>query len=177
MFVKSTLEVPAPTDQVAPPILDSPSHWLRPLLVVSRAQSRLLRAEVGVDLSPRFGRVRLEVHTPTTYKDATFLPFHVHVEDAEEWATFDNVLTAAWLGDWRTQLALEGCYPHTNWMTPRDQSLLHRVVEAVTRQLLTAVAVELTERRNGASFLECAVRPSQPAPAAGTTRPQWPGKP
>lgn len=159
MFVKSTLELPVPMDQVTPAILNTPSHWLRPLLVVSRAQSRLLRAEVGADLSPRFGRVRLEVHTPTACGDTAFLPFHVHVEDAEEWATFDNVLTAAWLGDRRTQLALEGCYPRTNWMTPRGQSLLHRVVEAVNRQLLTAVAVELTERRNGPS-LQCTVRPS-----------------
>lgn len=177
MFVKSTLEVPVPVDQVTPAMLNTPSHWLRPLLIVSRAQGRLLRAEVGADLAPRFGRVRLEVHTPAAYTDTVFLPFHVHVEGAEEWATFDDVLTAAWLGRSRTQLALEVCYPQTSWMTPRGQSLLHRVVEAVARQLLTAVAVELTELRHGPAASKYGVRPTLSLREAGTTCAQWPGKP
>lgn len=149
MFVKSTLELPVPLDRVTPALLTAPSDWLRPLLVVCRAQGRLLRAEMGVELTPRFGRVRLEVLTSSTHGDTVFLPFHVHVQGGEQWAAFDNVLEAARIGDRRTRLAFEGCYPHPRWMTPRGRSLLHRVVEAVSRQLLTAVAVELTERRHG----------------------------
>src|ERR671934_2048645 len=146
MFVKTTLELRFDLDHVAPAMLSNPTQWLRPLLVESRAQGRLLRAEAGADLAPRFGGVQLAVDPPEVYEDIASLPFHTRVEGGEQWATFGNLLTAGWSGRRRTRLVLETQYGPTTWMSASDQKLVHRVMDRVTRSLLTGIAAELAER-------------------------------
>src|SRR5437764_7110208 len=106
MFVKTMLELRFDMDHVAPAMLSTPAQWLRPLLVEGRAQGRLLRAEAGADLAPRFGLVQLDVDPPAVYDDIASLPFRTRVEGGEQWATFGNLLTAGWLGRRRTRLVL-----------------------------------------------------------------------
>jgi hypothetical protein len=146
MFVKTTLELPFDVDHVTPAMLDAPAQWLRPLLVEGRAHGRLLRAEAGADLAPRFGRVQLDVDAPAVYEDVTSLPFHTCVDGGEQWATFGNLLAAGWSGRRRTWLVLDTQYGPTTWMSVPDQQLVHRVMVCVTRSLLTGIAAELAER-------------------------------
>lgn len=146
VFVKASLEVPITLDRISAEMLRSPRDWLLPLIIENRAHSRLLRAELGADLAPRPGRVRLDVEPPVLFADRTAVPFRVRVEDAERWASFDNVLTASWFGEVRTQLAFECQYEQPTWLTLREQTLLHQVGEASSRHFLGTVAAELTER-------------------------------
>ena len=146
MFVKTALELPFDMDHVTPAMLSTPAQWLRPLLVEGRAQGRLLRAEAGADLAPRFGGVQLAVDPPAVFEDAASLPFHTRVEGGEQWTTFGNLLTAGWLGRRRTRLVLETQYGPTTWMSARDQKLVHWVMVCVTRCFLTGIAAELAER-------------------------------
>lgn len=151
MFVKSSFEIPFAMDDVTPPLRRSPTRWLHPLLLESRAQGRLLRAEIGADVSPQFGRVRLDMDDVAVFGDTTTLPFHARVQDGEAWAAFDWIMSASWLGERRTQLSLQGRYPQPSWMSHRHQTLLHRTVECQTRLLLVTVAAELSERAHTAS--------------------------
>jgi hypothetical protein len=146
MFVKTALELRFDLDHVAPAMLSNPTQWLRPLLVESRAQGRLLRAEAGADLAPRFGGVQLVVDSPAVYEDLASLPFHTRVEGGEPWTTFGNLLTAGWLGRRRTRLVLATQYGPTAWMSAPDQKLVQWVMVCVTSNLLTGIAAELAER-------------------------------
>ncbi|MBO0731300.1 MAG: hypothetical protein J2P57_18730 [Acidimicrobiaceae bacterium] len=115
------------------------------------SRRRLLRVELGADLAPRHGRVWLDLEHPALLGDTAVIPFRVRVDDAERWASFDNVLTASRFGDSRTQLAFECQYGQPTWLSLREQTLLHRVGEASCRQLLASVAAELTERVHASS--------------------------
>jgi hypothetical protein len=145
VFVKCSRELPFTLSRVKAEMLSSPASWLQPLVVDAGAQGRLLRAEVG-PAAASFGRLPLEVGLPFVSGGTASTPFHVRVEGGEPWAPFDGLLTAAWFGDWSTQLVLEGQYEQPAWMTAREQELLHRVLECVARQFLMAVAAELHER-------------------------------
>lgn len=146
VFVKASLEVPIALDRISAEMLRSPRDWLLPLIIENRAHSRLLRAELRADLAPRPGRIRLEVELPALFEDKAVVPFRVRVEDAERWASFDNVLTASWFGEACTQLTFECQYEQPTWLTLREQTLLHQVGEASSRHFLGTVAAELTER-------------------------------
>ena len=54
MFVNTALELPLDVDRVTVKLTKTPRRWLHPLLLESRALSRLLRAEVGADVAPAF---------------------------------------------------------------------------------------------------------------------------
>ena len=132
MFVKTALELPLDIDRVTMELTKTPRRWLHPLLLESRALSRLLGADVGADLAPHFGHLRLEVDSLLTYGNTAALPFQVRVDGAEQWAAFDNALTAGWLGDRWTQLAFEGRYPQSGLLSASQQTLLHRVIDATS---------------------------------------------
>ncbi|MDR0359347.1 MAG: hypothetical protein LBJ87_07790 [bacterium] len=103
----------------------------------------------------RSAELRLELGLPLTYRDAVSIPFQLRVEDVERRLGFDNVLSAAWFGDSRTQLILESSYGQPTWLSAPQQMLLHRIVECVTRQFLTGVAAELGDRLCGPPRAPC----------------------
>lgn len=150
MLVKCSREVPFPQDSVQAELVKSLTSWLPPLILEGRSQGRLLWADMRPTVGG-FAKLRLNQGRTLTYKDTISIPFHVRVEDVELWLSFDNVLTATWFGDSRTQLILESSYPQPTWLDPSEQLLLHRLVECVIPQFLAGVAAELSEQLSRSS--------------------------
>jgi hypothetical protein len=152
VFVKSSVEIPFSLEPVRAEMLDSPESWLRPLLVEARAESRILEAELGFQIPTSQGVMRLQFRGARVEEARILLFLRVWVDDLSHWwAGFDSVLSAAWFGERRTQLAITGQYEAPAGMSRRDQMLLHRVVEAVSRHFVAGVAAELSERVSPAS--------------------------
>lgn len=147
MFVKSSNEIPFDFAAVRTEMVASLGSWLYPLLVEARAESRLLEAELGLQLPDSQGTMHLEVR-PLLVRETEFsVPFQVLVDDLELWwAGFDCLLTAAWFGDHRTHLVAAAQYEPPPGISAAAQVLLHRVVESVSRHFLAGVVAELSER-------------------------------
>jgi hypothetical protein len=147
VFVKSSDEIPFDFAAVRAEMLASVDDWLYPLLLEARAESRLLEAELGLPLPDSKGSMHLELRQLLVQENELLVPFLVLVDDLEPWwAGFDCVLTAAWFGDRRTQLATAARYEPPQGISAADQILLHGVVESVSRHFLAGVGAEMNER-------------------------------
>jgi hypothetical protein len=146
MFVKCSQEIPADLDTVREVILPTFAYWCQPLAEEARARSQELQSEVGLVLPCNGVDLRVEIGEPMLEERLISVPFRVRVEGAQEqWPSFDGLLVSAWFGRERTQLELAGQYDPPAGMSREMVSLLHRVVDAVSREFLTAVAARLGE--------------------------------
>lgn len=147
MFVKTSLEIPYGLPAVGAELAASVDSWLEPLLVTTQARSATLQQEVGLGFVTRPGALRIDVEQCRVEERAVSIPFRVWLEGYEgQWPAFDSGLVAAWLGDRTTQLVLAGQYTPPAMLGRSEQTLLHRVVEAASRDFLERVADRLRQR-------------------------------
>lgn len=147
MFVKTSLELPYGLPVVGSELAASVKLWLQPLLESSQARSTALQMEVGIGFVSRLGTLHVDVERCQIEERVVTIPFRVWLEGYEgQWPTFDSGLVAAWLGDGTTQLVLAGQYTPPALLGRAEQTLLHRVVEASSRELLEGVADQLRRR-------------------------------
>jgi hypothetical protein len=147
MFVKTSLEIPYGLPAVRAELLASVQSWLQPLLEETQARSHALQTEVGLAYVSRQGTLHVDVEQCRVEERVVSIPFRVWLEGWEgQWPTFDSGLVAAWLGDRTTQLVLAGQYAPPALLGRSEQTLLHRVVEASSRDFLEGVAEELRQR-------------------------------
>lgn len=137
MFVKSSLEVPFDVGIVREELLGSLESWLESLMVDAKSQREHLLAQVGLTVASSPDPMRLEIEQPRIEDRMVVLPFRVWAGGWDgRWPSFHSVLSAAWFGAERTQLALEARYAPPDDLPRSAQTLLHRVVEAVNRHIL-----------------------------------------
>ena len=147
MFVKTSLELPYGLPAVRDELVASVQSWLQPLLEETQARSHALQEEVGLAFATRQGAVQVDIEQCRVEDRVVSIPFRAWVAGYEgQWPTFESALVAAWLGDRTTQLVLAGQYAPPALLGRSEQTLLHRVVEAGSRDFLEGVADRLRTR-------------------------------
>jgi hypothetical protein len=128
-------------------LLESLESWLASLTADARSQREHLLAEVGLTAASSPVALRVQVEEPRIEDRMVALPFRVSAGDSDgRWPYFHSVLSAAWFGDERTQLALEARYVPPEDLSRSGQTLLHRVVESVNRHILEGLRDQLEGR-------------------------------
>jgi hypothetical protein len=144
MFVKSSLEVPYGLSEIRDEVEGSLPSWLESLTAEARERREHLLAEVGLVVASSPRDLRVEVAEGRVEERMVVLPFRVWADGSDgRWPCFHSVVSAAWFGDGRTQLALEARYVPPEDLSRSEQTLLHRVVESVNRHLLAGIATSL----------------------------------
>lgn len=148
MFVKCSLEVPLGLSAVRLGMRGPLEYWWHSLVMNARARSHQLLAEVG--LEPRLagtGDVRVEIEDALATERMFSIPFQVRIDGPQgHWPSFDGMLICAWFGERRTQLVFAAQYDPPVGLQPGEAALLHRVIDAVSREFLSGLAKRLTER-------------------------------
>lgn len=144
MFVKSSLEVPFDVGAVREELLGSLESWLESLMADAKSQREHLLAQVGLTVASSAQPLQVEVEQARIEDRMVALPFRVWAGGWDgRWPCFHSVLSAAWFGEERTQLALEARYAPPDDLPRSAQTLLHRVVEAVNRNILDGLGGRL----------------------------------
>jgi hypothetical protein len=137
VFVKSSLEVPFGVVAVREELLGSLDSWLQSLMTDARSQREHLLAQVGLTVASSPYELQLDIEEARIDDRMVAVPFRIWAEGRDgQWPCFHSVLSAAWFGDERTQLALEARYVPPEDLPRSGQTLLHRVVESVNRHIL-----------------------------------------
>ena len=148
MLVKCSLEVPFGLPAVRLGLRGLLEPWWHPLLVDARARSQQLLGEVG--LEPRLagsGDVRVEIEDALVTEHRISIPFLVRIDGAQgHWPSFEGMLISAWFGEQRSQLVFAAQYEPPAGLQPGEAVLLHRVVDAVSREFLSGLAKRLAKR-------------------------------
>lgn len=153
MFVQSAIEVPFGVDAVRVEMLASVRSWLQPLLEEAVVEGRVLLADViprqAADLIPRQAAggevLNVTIGSACVGELMVSIPYRAWI-GGQPWADFDSHLAAGWFGDRHTQLHLDAHYDPPPTTEPRERLLLHELVQAMCRELLAKVALELSER-------------------------------
>lgn len=147
MVVKSSVEFHFGLDLIRAQMWRSPESWLRPLLMETLAESRMLEVELGLQHPVAQKPLCLELQAPKVEEKVVSIPLRVSVEDREGGrGGFDSVLTAVSSGDQRTKLEVTGHYEPPAEISPSQRVLLQSVLEVLSRHFLSRVASELSER-------------------------------
>jgi hypothetical protein len=144
MFVKSSLDIPFGLSEVRGQVEGCLGSWWESLSAEARERREQLLAEVGLVVASSPRPLRVEVAQGRVEERIVALPFRVWADGSDgRWPCFHSVLSAAWFGDGRTQLALEARYVPPEDLSRSEQTLLHRVVETVNRHILMGIATRL----------------------------------
>ena len=143
MFVQSSIEVPFGLDAVRAEMLASVHCWLQPLLEEATVEGRVLGAEMIPNHSGNRRVLNVTIGSPWVGESMASIPFRAWIEGA--WVDFDSHLSVGWFGDRSTQLDVDAHYLPP-MLEARERLVLHRLVQAMCRQFLSKVALELSER-------------------------------
>lgn len=157
VFLKCYVEVPLPYAEVRERMISDPRAWLGDLTDAAQRDGERLLVEVGLSAAGRRLQRSAAIETGTVRADEriAMLPVRFSIDEASRlFPVMEGMLDAAWLGDNRSQLALELRYRPPLGLIGEavDRALLHRVAETVMRGFLESAAARLVDSRSaGAS--------------------------